>query len=80
MSQKPEHQQKLKKALKEKIFERSFCHWQGVFAEVDACVEPVLTIAEAACHPQLKGREMTIEMDRGDGLTQLQMKSPIRLF
>src|SRR5690606_40947247 len=47
LSQKPEHQQELKVAIKQKIAERSLAEWQEVFAEVDACVEPVLTIEEA---------------------------------
>src|SRR5690606_5548925 len=39
LSQKPEHQQELKVAIKQKIAERSLAEWQEVFAEVDACVE-----------------------------------------
>ncbi|WP_353937809.1 CoA transferase, partial [uncultured Marinobacter sp.] len=46
-----------------------------VFADVDACVEPVLTIEEAAEHPQLKARGMVVERDRGDGNLQKQIGS-----
>jgi crotonobetainyl-CoA:carnitine CoA-transferase CaiB-like acyl-CoA transferase len=78
LSQKPEHQQELKAAIKQKIAERSLAEWQEVFAEVDACVEPVLTIEEAAEHPQLKARGMVVEGDRGDGVRQRQFASVIR--
>ncbi|TNE79480.1 MAG: CoA transferase, partial [Gammaproteobacteria bacterium] len=42
------------------------------------CVEPVLTIAEAAEHPQLKARDMVILVDRGDGSQQRQIGFPIK--
>jgi crotonobetainyl-CoA:carnitine CoA-transferase CaiB-like acyl-CoA transferase len=79
LSQKPEHQQELKAAIKQKIAERSLAEWQEVFAEVDACVEPVLTIEEAAEHPQLKARGMVVERDRGDGVRQRQLGLPLRI-
>ena len=79
LSQKPEHQQELKAAIKQKIAERSLSEWREVFADVDACVEPVLTIEEAAEHPQLKARGMLVERDRGDGSCQSQIGFPIRL-
>ena len=79
LSQKPEHQQELKAAIKQKIAERSLAEWQEVFAEVDACVEPVLTIEEAAEHPQLKARGMVVERDRGDGQLQRQLGLPLRI-
>ncbi|WP_370228699.1 CaiB/BaiF CoA transferase family protein [Marinobacter nauticus] len=80
LSQKPEHQQELKAAIKQKIAERSLAEWREVFAEVDACVEPVLTIEEAAEHPQLKARGMVVERDRGDGVSQRQLGSPAKFF
>ena len=75
LSQKPELQQDLKAAIKQKIAERSLAEWRQVFADVDACVEPVLTIEEAAEHPQLKARGMVVERDRGDGNLQKQIGS-----
>ncbi|NWN92243.1 CoA transferase [Marinobacter adhaerens] len=78
LSQKPEDQQALKTAIKEKIAARTFVEWQEIFAEVDACVEPVLTIEEAAEHPQLQARGMVMEKDRGDGVRQRQLGVPIR--
>ncbi|AOY88237.1 carnitine dehydratase [Marinobacter salinus] len=78
LSQKPEHQQKLKQALKEKIAGKTLAEWQATFADQDACVEPVLTISEAAEHPQLKARDMVIEVDRGDGKLQMQIGRPVK--
>ena len=78
MSQNPEHQQHLKAVLKEKIAEKPLAEWQEIFADEDACVEPVLTISEAAEHPQLKARDMVIGVDRGDGTQQPQIGFPIK--
>lgn len=78
LSQNPAHQRQLKEALKTRFAEKTLAQWQVVFADVDACVEPVLTIAEAAEHPQLKARGMVIEVDRGDGKMQRQIGKPIR--
>ncbi len=77
MSQNPEHQQKLKATIKEKLAAKTFAEWRVIFAEVDACVEPVLTIEEAAEHPQIKARGMVVEGDRGDGRSQNQLGHPI---
>ncbi|SBT09919.1 L-carnitine dehydratase/bile acid-inducible protein F [Candidatus Accumulibacter aalborgensis] len=46
---------------------RSQADWQDVFAGVDCCVTPVLTVAEALEHPQFIARGMTVS---ADGVTQ----------
>ncbi|MEX0605267.1 MAG: CaiB/BaiF CoA-transferase family protein [Marinobacter sp.] len=78
LSPKPEHQVSLKEALKQTIGAKNLAQWQTIFGEQDACVEPVLTIAEAAEHPQLKARDMVIEVSREDGTTQRQIGHPIK--
>lgn len=78
LSSKTEHQASLKQTLKQAIGAKSLADWQGIFVEQDACVEPVLTIAEAAEHPQLKARDMVIEVSREDGSTQRQIGHPIK--
>jgi crotonobetainyl-CoA:carnitine CoA-transferase CaiB-like acyl-CoA transferase len=80
MSQKPEHQRELKEAIKRKIEAQPLSYWREVFERVDACVEPVLTIEEAAEHPQLKARGMVVEGDRGDGSHQSQIGYPIKFI
>jgi len=42
---------------------QSFAYWQQFFAELDVCVEPVLTLAEACQHPQFIDREMIVEVN-----------------
>ncbi|MCR8915199.1 CoA transferase [Marinobacter panjinensis] len=78
VSQNPDQQKTLKAALSERIAEESLSHWQAVFANADACVEPVLTISEAAEHPQLQARNMVVGVDRGDGTLQKQIGFPIK--
>lgn len=78
LSQESEKQRELKSALREKIAEKSLAEWQEIFADQDACVEPVLTISEAAEHPQLKARGMVVEVDRGDGNVQRQVGCPLK--
>jgi len=78
LSQKPEHQKAFKAALSEKIQQKTLEQWKAIFADADACVEPVLTIDEAAEHPQLKARDMVIGVDRGDGTLQRQIGFPIK--
>ncbi|WP_350560458.1 CaiB/BaiF CoA-transferase family protein [Psychrobacter sp. CAL346-MNA-CIBAN-0220] len=38
-------------AVADKFSSQSMAHWQVVFAEVDACVTPVLSLVEAQSHP-----------------------------
>jgi len=78
LSQNPEHQQAIREALKSTIAQKTLAQWQDVFANVDACVEPVLTITEAAEHPQLKARGMVIDVAKGAGGTQKQIGHPIK--
>lgn len=77
-SQNPEHQKTLREALKTAIARKTLAEWEQVFSGVDACVEPVLTITEAAEHPQLKARDMVIEVPKGDGRSQRQIGHPIK--
>jgi len=78
LSQNPEHQQTIREALKAAFAQKTLAQWQDVFAGVDACVEPVLTITEAAEHPQIKARNMVIEVAKGDSRSQKQIGHPIK--
>ncbi len=53
-------QQELKALLKQRFSEKSFDYWCDLFATLDCCVEPMLSINEAANHPQLQARGMVI--------------------
>ena len=74
----PERQAVLKQALQVEFEKRSFDQLCELFAGVDACVEPVLSLSEAAEHPQLKARELVSQVPRGDGSTQAQLACPLK--
>ncbi|PIB60687.1 CaiB/BaiF CoA-transferase family protein [Pseudomonas sp. 2995-1] len=75
---KPERQPALKKALQVEFEKRSFEELRELFAGVDACVEPVLTLSEAVAHPQLKARALVSQVPRGDGSSQAQIACPLK--
>ena len=72
------HQQLLKAALKVEFEKYDFAELCALFAELDACVEPVLSLGEALRHPQLQARELVTDVPRGDGSTQAQMACPLK--
>lgn len=74
----PEQQQGLKEQLRSEFEKRDFADLCALFAEVDACVEPVLELDEALEHPQLKARHLVTQVPRGDGSSQAQMACPLK--
>jgi alpha-methylacyl-CoA racemase len=52
----PEQWDELRFELEEAFRERTRDEWMALFDGTDACVTPVLTLAETAAHPQLGGR------------------------
>jgi alpha-methylacyl-CoA racemase len=78
LSPKPAQQKALKHALQVEFEKRSFDDLCALFAEVDACVEPVLSLSEAVEHPQLKARELVSQVPRGDGSSQAQLACPLK--
>jgi alpha-methylacyl-CoA racemase len=46
---------------------RTRADWEQVFAGTDACVSPVLSLAEAPVHPHARSREAFVEVN---GVTQ----------
>ncbi|QJI44782.1 CoA transferase [Pseudomonas sp. ADAK2] len=78
LSPKPAQQQALKNELKMEFEKHDFAELCALFAGVDACVEPVLSVAEAVRHPQLQARGVVTEVPRGDGLCQQQMACPLK--
>lgn len=75
---RPEQQQTLKQALQVEFEKRSFEELRALFAGVDACVEPVLSLGEALEHPQVKARELISQVPRADGSTQAQIACPLK--
>ena len=78
LSPRPVQQEALKLALQVEFEKRSFEQLCDLFAGVDACVEPVLSLSEAVEHPQLKARKLISQVPRGDGSTQAQIACPLK--
>ncbi|EJM82311.1 CaiB/BaiF CoA transferase family protein [Pseudomonas sp. GM60] len=78
LSPQPAQQKRLKDALQTEFEKHDFAELCALFAELDACVEPVLTLGEAIRHPQLQARELVTDVPRGDGTSQAQMACPLK--
>jgi crotonobetainyl-CoA:carnitine CoA-transferase CaiB-like acyl-CoA transferase len=78
LSPQPAQRKKLKDALQTEFEKHDFAELCALFAELDACVEPVLTLSEAVQHPQLRARELVTDVPRGDGSSQAQMACPMK--
>src|SRR5690606_19209614 len=74
----PKDQERLKREITIEVEKQDLAEWQRRFAEVDACVEPVLTLSEAIEHPQLKARGVVTEVPREGQTAQRQLACPIR--
>ncbi len=78
LSPMPEVQRALKREIEIEFEKHDFAEWCERFAAMDACVEPMLSLAEAVEHPQLKARELVIEVPRGGNSPQKQIACPIK--
>lgn len=78
MSQRPQDQQEFKGYLRKLLVEKPFSHWVTFFQSLDVCVEPVLTLSEAASHPQIVARDMIVAVPKEDGVMQKQLGYPLR--
>ncbi|WP_252273932.1 CaiB/BaiF CoA transferase family protein [Pseudomonas subflava] len=74
----PKDQQRLKDQIAVEVEKHDLAEWQRRFAEVDACIEPVLKLSEAVEHPQLKARGVVTEVPREGRAAQRQIACPIR--
>jgi crotonobetainyl-CoA:carnitine CoA-transferase CaiB-like acyl-CoA transferase len=68
----------LKDEIAAVIAQRSLAEWIEIFAPLDVCVEPVLSVAEALAHPHTAARGLLVETPRGDGTAQRQVAHPLR--
>ncbi|UTW08545.1 CaiB/BaiF CoA transferase family protein [Pseudomonas benzenivorans] len=78
LSADPAQQSALKREIEIEIEKRDFAEWNRLFASVDACVEPMLSLAEALEHPQLKARQLVTEVPRDEAAAQRQLACPIK--
>lgn len=71
-------QQAIKEDVRQAIQSKTLAEWQAIFAQLDVCVEPVLTTKEALAHPQVQARKMIVDVPMQEK-TQQQIGSPIKL-
>jgi crotonobetainyl-CoA:carnitine CoA-transferase CaiB-like acyl-CoA transferase len=78
LSPSAQDQQALKHEIEIEFEKRDFAEWSQLFAGLDACVEPMLSLAEAVEHPQLKARQLVAEVPRAGADPQRQMACPLK--
>jgi crotonobetainyl-CoA:carnitine CoA-transferase CaiB-like acyl-CoA transferase len=71
-------QQTLKLEIQKTVGSRTFDEWISIFAKIDVCVEPVMTVSEMVDHPQTQSRQMIVEVPKPDGTSQRQVGSPFK--
>ncbi|MBL4802382.1 MAG: CoA transferase [Emcibacter sp.] len=64
-------------ALKEIFYTEDLIYWQALFRKYDVCVEPVLSIAEAASHEHFVTRGSVVDVPFGGDMRK-QFSHPIR--
>ncbi|MFZ3202458.1 MAG: CaiB/BaiF CoA-transferase family protein [Pseudomonas sp.] len=78
LSPNAQDQQALKHEIEIEFEKRDFAEWSQLFAGLDACVEPMLSLADAVEHPQLKARQLVAEVPRAGGDPQQQIACPLK--
>ena len=68
----------VKEEVREALKTRTRDEWMALFATVDACVEPVLSLGEALNDEQVRARGMIVEVPLPGGGTVRQLGHPIR--
>jgi crotonobetainyl-CoA:carnitine CoA-transferase CaiB-like acyl-CoA transferase len=78
LSPLPQVQASLKDELKAEFEKRGYEQLLALFAGIDACVEPVLSLSEAVGHPQLQARQVVTQVPTADGAFQAQIACPLK--
>lgn len=78
MSQVPDDIHSFTETVRIAFLSKTYDEWLPIFEKFQACVEPVLTFAEATENPQIQAREMIIEVPKPDGTSQSQIAHPIK--
>lgn len=74
-----DQQQALKKEIRIAIKSKTLADWTAIFAQVDACVEPVLSTQQALASQQVQARQMVVDVPQADGTAQQQVGTPIKM-
>lgn len=75
---RPDKQEMLKDEIRKAFEQRDAAEWREIFAALDACVEPLLSFSEAVEHPQIKARELVVEVPQDGKPAQRQLAHPIK--
>jgi crotonobetainyl-CoA:carnitine CoA-transferase CaiB-like acyl-CoA transferase len=67
------------RTLRARFKERTMTEWVERLADLDICFGPVATVGEMAEDPQVRHRQMVIEMDHGGGRRLRTLGNPIKL-
>ena len=70
--------EKFKQLIQEKISARDFDYWVKIFSKNDICVEPVLSVKEAAEHPLTVERRLIVPVKIDSGVFEEQIGHPIK--
>jgi crotonobetainyl-CoA:carnitine CoA-transferase CaiB-like acyl-CoA transferase len=70
--------QQVKAAVQATLSTRTLADWSALFATLDACIDPVLTTAEALARPHTIARGMVVAVPHPDGTPRPQVACPLR--
>ena len=74
----PGEQGNLRDDIARLITEKAFDEWRDIFAHIDVCVEPVLTITEASQHAHFNARKMIATAAISSEKNIQQIASPLK--
>jgi crotonobetainyl-CoA:carnitine CoA-transferase CaiB-like acyl-CoA transferase len=74
----PPNMEQVKKDIQTIILQKTRDQWTEIFSKVDACVEPVLSLAEAIADENTRAREMIVEFVLPAGAKLRQVANPIK--
>jgi len=77
--QDPARQRAFKQTLRAIFKEKTLKEWSELFADKDACVEPVLKFSEACRNEQMQARKMLVSVPNGNDSTLKQIANPIKM-
>ncbi len=60
------------------IAQKTLEEWTHLFANLDVCVEPVLSLDQVIRHPQFAARHMFVDVPADHGTTQKQLAAPLK--
>lgn len=78
LSLDPAEQARVKEEVGAAVRARPLSEWLDIFAALDVCAEPVLTVPEMLVHPQVRARELIVGVPTSTGAQQ-QVGSPYHL-